>query len=469
MNTHWQLSPRIGFNYKMQDARLAFHGGAGLFTGHMLNVWADELYNVNIYMIDIVPQLYNIRFIPDPYHQPGISLLGANPAAGRGYISIVSKHYKYPVGFKTSLSADKQLNKGWKVTAEVLFTKNIHEHTYTNVNLLPPARQSALPDKRNVFSLNSQSERIPMNGGNPYTSIILLSNNKGASGYSYSLTAVVSKTVGDKLTIHAAYTYGHSMALFEPNRDANSSLSQWSAISTVNGKNYARRGVSDFDLGHRMYINLSKQFSYAKNKTSTLIAVFYNGQSGQPFSYVYSGSIINDNGRVGIPNADLIYIPTAAELNEMIFLPNTVLSVTYSPAEQKEMLNEYIENDRYLGKHRGRFAERNGARLPFTHTIDLRIQQDIKIDTKRKEWQVSIIYDVFNIANMLNKNWGRMYFLGGNSYPVIRFAGFANSATLAEQYQFMPVQGKPWGIQASTAPGSSARWISQLGIRINFN
>jgi hypothetical protein len=258
------------------------------------------------------------------------------------------------------MSADKQLNNGWNFTTEVLITKNIHEHTYTNVNLLPPSRQSALPDRRNIFSSNTQPERIVIAGGNPYTSIILLSNNKTSAGFSYSFTATANKIIGDKFMMNAAYTYVHSEALFEPNRAANGSTDQWSAINTVNGKNYARSSVSDFDLGHRVYINVTKNLSYAKSKTYTLITIFYNGQSGQPYSYVYSGSMINDNGRSN--NTDLIYIPTSAELNQMTFLPNTVLSVSYNSAEQKQLLNEFIENDKYLRKHRGQFAERNGAR-----------------------------------------------------------------------------------------------------------
>jgi len=82
---------------------------------------------------------------------------------------------------------------------------------------------------------------------------------------------------------------------------------------------------------------------------------------------------------------------------------------------------------------------------------------------------LSIIYDVFNFTNMLNKNWGRTYFLTSDNFQLIRFAGFSNATTLTPQYQFNPVTGDPWSVQSSTAPGSSARWISQLGIKIKFN
>jgi hypothetical protein len=328
-----------------------------------------------------------------------------------------------------------------------------------------PNRQSALPDTRNIYSLKPQPERIPMNGSNPYTSIFLLSNNKGSKGFSYSFTAAINKHIDDKLMLHAAYTYSNSVALFEPNRAANSGSGQWEGINTVNGKNYASRSTSDFDLGHRFFTSLTKTFTFSKNKYSTLVTIFYNGQSGSPYSYLYIGSMVNDNGKKS--NTDLIYIPTSNDLVNMTFLSYTnSTNVTYTPQKQKEFLNDFIESDKYLRKHRGRFAERNGARSPFTHVIDLRFQQDFNIRLNKKDLRLSVIYDVFNFTNMLNKKWGRIY--SSDNFPLINFAGFSNTTTLSPQYQFSN-DGKPWSVQSSTAPGSSARWISQLGFRINFN
>ena len=204
-----------------------------------------------------------------------------------------------------------------------------------------------------------------------------------------------------------------------------------------------------------------------KHKMSTSFSLFYNGQSGQPYSYVYAGSMINDNGRQ--TNADLIYIPTQTQLNNMVFISTTVNNITYPPQQQKDLLNLFIDKDKYLKKRRGQFAERNGAKLPFTHTIDIRIQQNFILKLNKKLTTVSISYDIFNFTNMLNKNWGKVYFLSGDNFQLIRFAGFSNTTTLVPQYQFTPLSGKPYSLQGSTAPGNSARWISQLGLKINFN
>ena len=177
--------------------------------------------------------------------------------------------------------------------------------------------------------------------------------------------------------------------------------------------------------------------------------------------------MINDNGKRN-ENFDLIYIPTISDLESMNFLPITS-TVSYSPQQQKDALNRFIESDKYLRAHRGEFAKRNGARLPFTNLIDLRLQQDFIVTIKKRPFRFTITYDVFNFTNLLNRNWGRIYFLSNDTYPLITFAGYSNTSTLKQDYQFLPVYNKPYTVQTSTLPGNSARWISQLGLKVNLN
>jgi len=70
---------------------------------------------------------------------------------------------------------------------------------------------------------------------------------------------------------------------------------------------------------------------------------------------------------------------------------------------------------------------------------------------------------------MLNKNWGRVYSLPDNKFSLIQFAGYANTATFTPQYQFSAPTAQVYSVENSTIPGNSARWISQVGFRINFN
>lgn len=466
MDPHWCLSPRFGFHYKLIKHNINFRGGAGIFLGKSINFWVFEVFNNSIGNIDIIPP----QFYPDPYNQPTPESLNIDPSNLKGTLNLMAKKFKYPSVFRTSLAIEKQTKNRWAFSAEVILTKNIHEVAFRNVNILPPIMHSASPDSRNIYSLNSSPIKIPLraNGINPYAQVMLLTNNSGRKGYSYSATAIIQKQT-DNLSFTGSYTYGRSNVLFEITGPQTPISSQWRNIETVNGRNFATISTSDNDLSHRITTWISKRINYAKKNIATTVSVFYNGQSGPPYSYVYANSMINDNGRRN-ENFDLIYIPTAADLIEMNFIPIKDINghVLYSPEQQKKFLNAFIENDKYLKRHRGEFAKRNGARLPFTHLVDLRLQQEVIIKCSRKKIQAIITFDVFNFTNMLNRNWGRTWFLTNDSYPLITFEGFINTTTLTPQYQFRPLNGKPWAIQTSTLPGNSARWISQLGVKINI-
>ncbi|MDB5232195.1 MAG: hypothetical protein JWN76_3000, partial [Chitinophagaceae bacterium] len=189
---HWQLSPRIGFTYKIPAENIVIRGGGGIFTGHILNVWGSVLHQrngVSIGSIDINPQQYGVKFNPDPYHQPTPQSLGSNPANAKGELDLVAKHFKYPAVFRSSVTVNKKMKSNWLLSVEGIVTKNIYETKYTNVNILPAVKQSALPDVRNVYSLNNGPAQIPLtaSGGNPYSGqVFLMSNNDNQKGSSYS-------------------------------------------------------------------------------------------------------------------------------------------------------------------------------------------------------------------------------------------------------------------------------------------
>jgi hypothetical protein len=152
----------------------------------------------------------------------------------------------------------------------------------------------------------------------------------------------------------------------------------------------------------------------------------------------------------------------------MTFLANTVNGITYTAQQQKDALEAFIQGDKYLKRNRGKFAERNGARLPFTNLLDFRIEQKFNVKLGSKRYGFSLSYDVYNLTNMLNKDWGRTWFLANDQFPLVSFAGYVSSTNLTPQYRYTPFSGKPWGVSTTLNPGYTARWISQLGLRVNF-
>ena len=443
-------------------------GGMGIFAGRIPLVWPGGVYNNNgVSLGGVTVNNPSIPFNPDPLKQPDANALGQSLLNSKGQIDLVAKNFRLPTVFRSSLAVDRRFGDGWSFTTEAILTKNIWEIEYINVNILAPIGISVGPDARNVYSTGSGPTRIPMRstGANPYPgNVYLLRNNTGRRGFSYSLTFTLDKAFKNGFAFNANYTFGSSVSLNEGTSSQNNS--QWRYMETVNGRNFMELSTSDFDLAHRINAFVSKQFTYDNKNISTTVSLVYNGQSGSPYSYVYRNSPVNDQS--SSESNDLIYVPTTAELGSMTFVPNTVNGVIYTPQQQKDLLEAFIQGDKYLSKNRGKFSERNGARLPFTHIIDLKIEQKFNVKFNGKKYSFALSYDIFNFTNMLNKDWGRTYFLANDNFPLITFNNYTSTGNLTPTYKYTPFSGKPYGVNTSLNPGYTARWISQLGLRFSF-
>ena len=464
----WSLNPRIGFVYRFPDENLTVRGGVGMFTGRVPLVWPGGVYNNNGISVGGIARS-NVAFRSDPFAQYEASDFGITLPSPSGQIDMLAKDFRMNKVFRTSLGFDKNLGSSWRFSVEGIYTKNINEIAYTKVNILPPTKQAVGPDNRNVYDLNGSFPRdIPLrsNGTTPYTGIFLLSNNDGDKGYSYSVTSTIDKSWNNGWAFNANYSYGSSVVLNEGTSSQNSS--QYGTMESVNGRNFITLTTSDFDPGHRISAYGAKKFSYFKNRMATTISLVYNGQSGNTFSYVMSRGMVRDvdNNEFN----DLIFVPTQAQLANITFLPNTVGSganaVTYTQDQQRAAFNDYIENDKYLSKRRGQYAERNGGRLPFSNVIDLKLQQDFNIKLGTKTYQVQLSYDVFNLTNLLNRDWGRQYFASFDQINILSFESYVSATDLTPRYKFTPRSGSKFDV--SDGVFNTSRWTSQLGIRLNF-
>jgi len=454
------VNPRIGFTYKIPDNGLTIRGGLGTFSGRVPLVWPGGVYNNNGISIAGI-RGSNVAFRPDPFDQYTAADFGATVSVPSGEINLISKDFKMNKVFRTSMAVDKTFGKGWRATIEGIYTANINEIKYTRVDILTPTQKSAGPDQRNVYELNgSFPKSIPLrsNGTSPYTGVYLLSNNDGKKGYSYNLSVSLNKTWSNGFSVNANYVYGHSMILNEGTSSQNSS--QWRYMETVNGRNYMGLTRSDFDLGQRIFAFASKKFTYAKKSMATTVSLVYNGQSGSPYSFVMATGMVRDYDNS--ESNDLIYIPRNA--SEIKFVQNG----DYTPEQQWEMFNNYIDNDTYLSKHRGEYAERNGARLPFVNIVDFKLQQDFNIKIKSKTLQLQVTYDIFNFTNFLNKEWGKQYFISNDQALILNMKGYVSSTDLTPTFTYTPPTGRDGKVyDLSDGVYNSSRWTSQIGVRLS--
>ncbi|MEP7164072.1 MAG: TonB-dependent receptor [Ferruginibacter sp.] len=482
----WQFSPRFGFKYNIDEEGVIVRGGIGVFGGRTPLVWPGGVYQNNGITIGALDtarttgQLtapgtqYGLQlggqpviFRPDVANQLTQSDFGLSPLLIRpqGDLNIVEKRFHLPAVLRSSLGADKKLGNGWSVNVDLQYTKNLYEVDWKNVNFAPANVMTTGPDARLVHSTTGNPVRFIYRSygttnaiRNPYGNIILIQNTSGRKGFSYNASFGIDKTSKKGFIFSASYTYGNSMVHNEGTSSINTS--NWQNMEAVSTRNDLPLTTSDFDLGHRIFALVSKKFTYMKGHMATTISFAYNGQSGSPYSYTMTGAaFIGD----GVTNNDLMYIPAGrAEMDQMTFVTNGTLT----PAQQKDQFEEFIQSDKYLRTHRGKFAERNGARSPFTNILDANIQQDFSIKTGAVRHTLSVRFDIFNLTNLIDKNAGRQYFFNFDQAQVLNVASFTGSTP---NYRFnKPTNNKVGAISDGISAFNSSRWNGQLTIRYSF-
>ncbi len=395
------FSPRVGFNYDvMNDKSLVVRGGLGIFTSRVPFVWPGGAFNNNGLTVGGVD---TDGIDGDIVFQPGINdqYVADDFAVPSGQVDLFASDFKYPQVFRTSLAVDKNFTNGWSVSLEGIYTKTLNNVFYQNINSDPTVdfNWTGGPDNRPVYTRNSLDER--------YTAIYYATNtNEGSSS---SITLSTTKEFDFGLNFFAAYTYGNSTSIFEGTSSQNSS--QWRGAFNVDGRNNAPLGRSDFALGSRIVSAVSYVSDWTNDgRYNTTVSLFYEGQSGDPYSYVYNNrSARNINNETGSTsrNRSLIWIP--ADASEINLIDDT----------QWAALDKFIEEDKYLSENRGSYAEKNGSRAPFVSQIDLKILQDLGF----KNHKIQLSFDVFNVANLINKNWGVVY-NNPFDYRLINFEGY---------------------------------------------
>jgi len=446
-SARFMISPRVGFNWDvLGDKSLQLRGGIGIFTSRIPFVWPGASYNNNgltlgnVYAGDVVfrhqwNQQYNKQdFYPN------------TPDVPSGDMNLFVEDFKYPQVFRTSLAVDKKLPWGLIGTFEGMFTKTLNNVSYKNYNIKKSvASLTGTPDDRPIYDRKDEVD-------DTYGYIMIGDNT--SKGYTYNLTFQLQKPFENGFTGSLAYTYGAATSVFDGTSSQNSS--QWRYMANSGGRNYVGLTRSDFDLGHRIVGYMSYRIEYLDHAATT-ISLFYNGQSGRPFSYVYKNGnrMTNENSK----DMDLIFIP--AQQSDIVFADAATAN------EQWQDLDAFIKQDKYLSENRGKYSERNGPRLPWENIIDFKIAQDIFTDVGNRRNTMQITFDIFNLGNMLNPKWGRMYYATYyDKSRLIAFEGFQGN-TNTPTFSFNRPDND-LALDVDDGGIRSSRWQAMLGIRYIF-
>ncbi|KAA6435918.1 TonB-dependent receptor [Rufibacter glacialis] len=421
-------APRLGFNWDVKgDKTFQVRGGTGIFTGRVPFVWLSNQFTNN-------GITFNTLFRNNPPRfEPNIDKIRDLGTAGTtAEINLVTNDFKIPQTFRTNLGIDYTLPLGIIATLEGIYSKTLNDIVYQDVNLRQPTGTLVGADNRPTYP----TQRGVHSG---FTNTILLSNAN--RGYSYSLTGQLQKNFENGLNTMVAYTYGESKDL--NSGTSSTARSNWQFNQIVWNPNDPELSYSRFDVRHRIIATGGYTFNYAGN-FGTSIALFYEGQSGTPFTYLYRGDL-NGDGNTG---------------NDLMYVPRDRSEINIVDDKQWADLDAYISGDSYLSTRRGQYTERNGARTPWTHQVDLRLTQDFLFAAGGKNHKFQLSFDVFNVGNLINKDWGHQYFIQNSAVELV--SASRNATTNIPTYTFSKPAKKVWGNTFSS------RWQGQVGLRYIF-
>ena len=442
------FQPRVGFNYALDSAakeKSQLRGGFGLFQGAAPAVWLANPYSNT----GIATRTFGCGgsfsscnpagglFTADPAAQ-STSFSNATPAAG---VDFLDPSLSQPSIWKMNLAYESALPFGGLVAgAEVVVTKTKSAVYYKQLNLGAPTAKGT--DGRDLFytpkaydptcwsnqattaTLNSTACPSSDQGArakalsNPAFANVTQATQTSLGGGN-ALTLALSKPAKDGFGWQAAYT-----------RETATDVSPLtSSVANSNFNSRATFNPNDEVEANSAYL-IKERFTGAINwskailgNRKTTVGLFYEGRVGKPYSWVYK----NDMNGDGVGGNDLLYIPKAPGSGDVIFHGAT-------PAAKLAAEDSFwavVNSNKALSDAKGGVVSRNSSFSDMVHTFDLRLTQEL--DAFRPKHKSTFVLDIFNVGNLINKEWGRTNEAlfqsgGGNRRSFVNYAGI-DSAT----------------------------------------
>ena len=440
LTNNYQFNPRLSFDYDIGNSGLSLSIGTGLFSGRLPYLWfaymdyvsGTDYLNIDIRPSDALPLTERLDELA--HLQPGIS-----------EINLLDPDFKYPRDWKSNLNLNWMTRSKWEIGFSFTYTNVLQGLLFQTLNRNENLNQLSGADNRPFYNTSGAEVRVNPN----FTNVFVLTNT--SRGFRYNATLKAERKSKNSYT-YFGYSYGLSKDVSSTVRSSPAANYEWNQAIFGNRPNLS---FSNYDLRHNLSLSHSSTIQIGKNNLHW--SVLYNGRSGTPFSFIYQGDLNQDDSS----RNDLIFVPET-ENDILLVSTETADGTTISPQDQWSALNTYISSIDYLNEHRGSIVERNGARTPWNHSIDLSLRFEISANQKHK---TRLRADIFNTLNLLNPSWGKQYFVPNvvnSSFSLLKFEGIAEDHT--PQFSFdIPLSERPWIVDRLTS-----RWRIQLGIELEF-
>ena len=465
------IQPRFGFNYTMDTERSTqIRGGIGLFQGDSPTVWVSNAFQstgMNYSSYQNLTDWQNVEFSADGFNQN----IPTTPGAAVRTVNVIADGFELPSVWKANLAIDHETPwYGVVASAELLLTDVKNGLFYKSLNIGPGFTGA---DGRTLFwnpnnyffntdSRSGGSNRARFNNNSYFGDVYLLENTD--LGRSQQLTVSLSKPWSAESdwswTLGYTYTNTTEVGALTSSTAGSGFGGQYNFTTNEESANTARYEIKDRFSGA---LNWKHAFF---GDYETQVGLFYEGRSGRPFSYIFTGDANGDSRTFN----DLFYVPAGP--GDVLFGSVTAAGVFTPNAAMEKAFWSWIETQPQLAGYRGSYAPENAFRAGWINTFDLRISQELPGFFKGHKSKVWV--DIQNVGNLLNKEWGHILDWGFNGNQAAATLVGIDKATGKYVYGYR--SGTSFGQPTSlTVPTDSdgntngiSQWSVQLGIRYDF-
>ena len=438
-------SPRVGFRWDIKnDRKFILRGGVGVFTGRIPFVWLSNSFSNT----GVQTSKYNVQ------KNPNVQLI-LNPneqnkntenlkASGSQEVDVFDKNFKFAQNLRLNLGFDFNL-LGIDWTAEAIFSKTLNDIYYKN---LAYEESGKTVGQELGLPWESRPSYQKVKSASKYSGIYAMYNT--SKGYSYNLSLQGTKRFAFGLDLSASYTFTQSKSV--SSAVSSQALSNWNNTHTYRFSNNPELANSAFNIPHLVKASAFYHLNWGPKKLfTTTVGLIYQGQSGSPYSLLYKGDINGDNSR----SNDLIYIPTDDEIDKMQFKEIKGIE----PEQQRQNMKEWLANTRYVKNHRGEFYKRYADNLPFESHFDFHFDQKFGIKIGKYVHRLEVSMDIMNVANLLNKKWGRTL---SSSYGSEFISPITYNGDGTFSFSYEPTDPVKY------ASDYYSRWRGQVGVKYTF-
>jgi hypothetical protein len=463
------LLPRASFSYNIElesedDPEFIVRGGFGRYSGGSPNVWVSNSYsNTGINYVQVqgtpgqaitggnlpaanfigqAPVNFNLFDVPTSLE----SLLTFQ--SGNGPVNALAPNFQIPSTWRASAAIDTRWD-GWAFTLEYLHMIAQDQLVWKDLRSIDTGARS-LADGRIIYGANPLR---PNDGGRD---LILSNTDEGSAKFIvFGVEKGFDDTgVGD-FDIRFAYTHSDVQDIGGGTASTADSNFQQRAFVDLNEPLLGR---SDYEREHRFVAGANWAFRYF-GMLETRFNVFGQHQSGQPFSYTYANNPFGGNGN---NFRNLFYVPQTDASGNVTLTSDP--NVNYAPGFNISGFDSYLK-DTGLIEYAGQIAPRNEFFSPWSTRVDVSMEQEIALFG---EHRVVLEFDLFNIGNLINKDWGRFAQHSFFNTSGVTSASVGGGACAAPAGEYCYSGAIP-GVGSNINVGYPASvWQGQIGIRYEF-